>query len=170
MRIISKSESHSWIAGTFHEPFSWHAVESRYVCNATYLVPTDAGRKTALARTLVTLLDSRSEGLLWITGWGVFPSSENMTLFQGYRQTLQDERSLSAAPGHVFGGSDLNELECVLALVLYFSWDASVFDAGATWLRLSHDEVLSVSTTDRETLGRWRENLLEFELEELSAS
>lgn len=149
------------------EPFSWLAVEQHYAWRVTYLMPTDAGRKTALARELSALIDSRGEGLLWITEWGVFPSSENMSLFEGYRRSLHDERSLRAAPGHVFRESDLRELECVLDMVLYFSWDASVFGAGATWLRISHDELFSVNAINGTELRQWQESLAEFELKEL---
>ncbi len=168
MRIISEAECRSWVCEKLQEPFSWHAVERRHSLSVTYLLPSDAGRKTALARALTALIDLPGEGLLWITEWGVFPSCENMALFDGYRRSLHDERSVHAAPGHVFRESDLREVECLLDLVLYFFWDATVFDAGSTWLRISHDEVFSVHARERASLMAWQENIARFELQELS--
>lgn len=169
MRIISEAECHSWVSAKLQEPFSWPGVERRHSHSVTYLLPTDVGKKTALARALTALVGRPGEGLLWITEWGVFPSCENMALFDGYRRSLRDERTVRAAPGHVFRESDLPELECLLDLVLYFFWDATVFDAGSIWLRISHDEVFSVHARERTVVTAWKENLARFELKELSS-
>lgn len=142
MKIVTEDECLSWLSTRLHEPFEWRIAARTYRERITYRVPGDAGRKTALARALAGVLAPDSEGLLWITEWGVFPSSENMPLFLGYRHSLGEERSVYAAPGHVFEEADLQVVECLLALILYFSWDASVFDAGSLWLQVSHDEVL----------------------------
>lgn len=168
MRIVSESECQSWLADRWREPFAWPAVQDRYTYSTAYVVPADAGRKTALARELNAQIDHRGQGLLWIHEWGVFPSSENMSLFQGYRRFLGDERSLFEAPGHLFNGADLSAVECLLDLVLYFFWGASVFDSRDTWLRVSHDEILSVHTTVPAVLTRWQESLAEFELKAIS--
>ena len=170
MRIVTKKKSESWASARSEEPFTWPAMERVYCHNVTYLLPNDAGRKTALARALSSLLDTTGEGLFWITGWGIFPSCENMALFDGYRRSLREERSLNVAPGHMFEGSDLREVECLFDLVLYFFWDASVFDSHFIWLRISHDEVLTINARNREALASWQESLAAFELKELSSS
>jgi len=120
-----------------------------------------------LARALSTLVDCSSEALLWITEWGVFPSSENMALFDGYRRSLGEERSLHEAPGHLFHASDLQELECLLDLAIYFFWDASVF-AASVWLRVSHDEILSIHAKDELSLAIFEEPLRHYELKQLA--
>jgi hypothetical protein len=168
MRVILEAECEAWIASKLHGAFSWTSVESRHSYVATYLMPADTGRKTALARTLSALIHGPDESLLWITQSGVFPSSENMALFQGYRRSLNENRALASAPGHIFGSSDLEELECVLDLVLYFFWDASLFGPGGVWVRVSHDEVFSVNASDRAVLTEWQETLAPFELKCLS--
>lgn len=168
MKIVAENECHAWITERLREPFSWVAMTRAYSYSASYLVPNDAGKKTALARELISSIDSSGEGLLWVTEWGVFPSCENMALFDGYRRSLREERPLRAAPGHVFEDADVREMECVLDLALYFFWDVSVIDAGASWLRISHDEVVTISAQDSAVLLSWRDSLANFDLKELS--
>lgn len=169
MRIISETECESWVSEKLQEPFSWDVLERRHSHSVTYLLPSDAGRKTALARALTASLELPGEGLLWITEWGVFPSCENMALFDGYRRSLRDERSVRSAPGHVFRQTDRREVECLLDLVLYFFWDASIVAAGSMWLQISHDELFSIHASDRMSLQLWQENIARFELKELSS-
>src|ERR1700755_7937 len=84
------------------------------------------------------------DGCMWITGWGVFPSSENMALFDAYRRSIGETRPLQAAPGHLVQEGDDEKLECLLDLSLYFFWDVSLFDGATLRIALSHDEVLTV--------------------------
>ncbi len=168
MRIVSEADSRAWLFGRWREPFTWPAAQRLYGCSVTYLLPADTGRKTALARALSASIDRSGEGLLWITEWGVFPSSQNMALFDGYRRSLGDDRPLHVAPGHLFQERDSQEVECLLDLVLYFFWDASLFDAGTTWLRFSHDEVFSVNATDEASLRAYEDGLALYELKQVS--
>jgi hypothetical protein len=112
---------------------------------ATYGVPGDAGRKTALARMLVDgTCVSGVDCMLLITGVGIWPSSENRTLFQALRRGFGHAESLDDAPGHRFSVAEKTEFECVLDLVLYFSWDATLWTGDGLVVHLSHDEVLEV--------------------------
>jgi hypothetical protein len=154
MKLIAEERCRAWLSERLGQSFDWTAVESAYPCSVTYMIPSDSGRKTALARALSTVIDCGGEGLLWITEWGVFPSSENMALFLGYRRSLGDDRSVHAAPGHLFVGHDLQMVECLLDLVLYFFWDANVFDSRSLWLRVTHDESVTVYARDIEVSRR----------------
>ena len=165
MKAIAEAQCEDWLASKLDEAFSWPALERRHRHGMTYVMPADAGRKTALARAFSGLNDGTGETLLWVTGWGVFPSSQNMELFDGYRRSCDESRSIGEAPGHIFERWDRKELECVLDLVLYFFWDASVFMPGGVWIRFSHDEVFSVRATENVTLKEWQEALAPFELE-----
>ena len=168
MKIITRQDCQTWLSDEFQEAFDWNVAKRAYSYSVTYTIPSDAGRKTALARALSASIDSSGECLLWVTEWSVFPSSENMALFLGYRRSLGDERSLPAAAGHVFEEQDLEGVECLLDLILYFFWDAHVFDSRSLWLHVSHDEVITVHTKDKETLHSIEELLLSFELTELA--
>jgi hypothetical protein len=150
------------------QPFAWSSVERLYSCGVTYGLPSDAGRRTAIARAVSALVDCSSENLFWITEWGVFPSSENMALFYGYRSSLSERRRIHESPGHIFEEGDRQSFECLLDLTLYFFWDANIFDAGGVWVRLSHDEVLSINAKNESTIRSWTEDLRGYGLEELT--
>lgn len=170
MRIISEDDCRTWLSEKLHGSFDWNEAERVYGNSVTYLIPSDTGKKTALARALSTMVGGSGHSLLWITEWSVFPSSENMALFMGYRHSFGDERSVYAAPGHLFEAQDVQQVECLLDLILYFFWDASVFDAGSVWLRLSHDEVFSIRAKDLAALKSCEEALSRYQLKELSRS
>lgn len=168
MNIIPEDRCKEWLSAVMQEPFDADVLGRVYGNSVTYLIPSDTGKKTALARALSALVGSSRGGLLWITEWGVFPSSENMALFLGFRRSLGEERSVYAAPGHLFVEADLERVECLLDLVLYFFWDASIFDGSSIWLQLSHDEVFTLNARDQNSLRVCEEALSRYELKELS--
>jgi len=143
MQIVSTSQCQEWSEINLQVPHNDFRV--LYPADVTYEIPTDASRKTAIARAIVNLIDSERPGLLWITEWSIFPSGENMSLFGAYRSFLGETRSLRDAPGHIFDDKDLPQIECLLDLILYFYWDALLIINGKNCaLRISHDEFISV--------------------------
>ena|ERR1022692_387474 len=115
---------------------------------AGFEVPPDSGRKIALARLISNLAPTGTDVLLWVTGWGVWPSCENWDLFYGYRRSLGETRRLIDAPLHVVGAEDRNSLVSLVSLVLLFGWDAQVVSRRRDFmLTISHDEWLEVRTT-----------------------
>jgi hypothetical protein len=168
MKVISKPECDDWLKANIGSDFTVEGFEREYAYSADYLLPPDAGKKTALGRMLIGLLHVKSPGLFWITATGIWPSSENMALFEGYRQSFGESRPLHAAPGHVFSGSDLMRLECLFDLTLYFSWDSLLFEEpGGLALRTSHDEYISVHAKNRDRLSQIERTLADFGLEQL---
>ncbi len=162
MKIISEQECQEWLKTKLSTAFSLEAVMGDYTHRVSYQLPNDTGKKTVLARVLTGSIDTEEPGLFWITAWGIFPSSENMALFDGYRKSLGDSRPIHAAPGHIFDKSDLQQLECLFDLALYFNWDATLFCGTRNIvIRTSHDEYISVYGRDKarvqeleSTLGR----------------
>jgi hypothetical protein len=153
MRIITGQECREWLRGKFSKEFTWDSAAEIYPNSATYSLPVDTGKKTGLARQLTGSLDMRAPGLFWITCWGVFPSAENMALFDGYRKSLGESRGVYDAPGHILDEADSQQLECLFDLALYFYWDASIFDgAGSVAVQTSNDEWFSVYTKDQARL------------------
>jgi hypothetical protein len=168
MNIISQNECRDWLKTNIGSDFTVEKVEKEYPCGVTYLLPSDTGKKTALGRMLVGLLHVRSSGLFWITAAGIWPTSENMALFDGYRKSFGENRPLHAAPGHVFSESDLKQVECLLDLALYFYWDSLLFEVTAgIAVKTSHDEYISVRAKDRDRLSQIEHALIDFELEQL---
>jgi hypothetical protein len=168
MKVISKSECDEWLRANIGGNFTIEGVEKEYAYGVDYLLPPDTGKKTALGRTLASLLQVTSPGLFWITATGIWPTSENMALFDGYRKSFGENRPLHAAPGHVFSGSDLKQLECLFDLALYFYWDSVLFEvpAGIT-VKTSHDEYISVRAKSRDRLAEIERSLADFGLKQL---
>jgi hypothetical protein len=166
MKIIDRDGCTSWLSATLREPFDWDVARRHYDCSVAYLLPREAGRKTALARGLSSLLTTGA-GLLWVTEWSVYPSSENMPLFLGYRRSLGEERTLHSAPGHLFEDGDFQVVECLIALGLYFCWDLHVFDGDSLWLHISHDEVIAAHASDQQVLASADELLSLYSLDRL---
>ncbi|MHB1033812.1 MAG: hypothetical protein ACYC35_05250 [Pirellulales bacterium] len=170
MRTLSEQECQEWLTAHLGRIATRQNLEREYANCVTYRLPIDTGKKTALARILSRSIDTSQFGMFWITGWGIFPSSENMALFDGYRRSLGENRVLSAACGHVFGESDLQQLECLLDLALYFYWDSSLFDgAGSIVVSTSHDEYLSVYTQDKARLRQFQDRLEPLKLKEVGS-
>lgn len=165
MKIISQNECQEWLETKLGENLT---LEVDYKHCLTYHSPNDSGKKTALARVLTHAIDARQPGLLWITAWGIFPSSENMALFDGYRRFLEEDRPIQAAPGHVFDQSDLQQIECLLALALYFYWDASLFNGADIAVKTSHDEWISVYAKDEERLRQFKIDLQNLKLKQIA--
>lgn len=91
------------------------------------------------------------ECLLWVTLWGVWPSTENWPVYYGLRGNLGERRSLDEAPGHLGASAgDRQQLAAFLRLILNHAWEGYVFAArGAeTYTRafISHDEWVSLAS------------------------
>lgn len=117
----------------------------------TYSIPRDSGAKTALSRVFAYLLLRKPSVCIYVSGWGVWGSSENLDLFYGYRRSFGEKRTLMEAPVHLFEQSEEDTFVSILCMVFYFVWDAWVFDVeGKALVRISHDEWLEVRTDDED--------------------
>jgi hypothetical protein len=101
-------------------------------------------------------LDVGDTGLLWVTDWSIFPSSENMLLFDTFRRAHGESRRIDEAPGHLFDRADKSTIECLIDLGLYFYWDLSIFDGRGTFIRIDHDDLLLVNTAEIGAATRYR--------------
>lgn len=118
----------------------------------TYSIPPDSGRKTALSRLFAYLLLKTPNVCIYVSGWGVWESSENLDLFYGYRRSFGENRTLMEAPMHVFEHGDEHAFVSILSMALYFVWDAWIFDTeGRALVQISHDEWLEVRTDNAKT-------------------
>ena len=118
-----------------------------------YSIPPDSGRKTSLSRVFAYLLRRQSNVCIYVSGWSVWQSAENLDLFYGYRRSFGENRTLMEAPVHLFERSEEDAFVSILCMVFYFVWDAWVFDVeGKTLVRISHDEWLEVRADDDEAI------------------
>ncbi len=85
---------------------------------------------------------------LYVTFWGI--ATERLCLFDGYRRSFGEKRSLIQAPVHFFERSDEEVFISILCMVFFFSWDASIFNlSGRLLVQTSHDGWLDVRTNDK---------------------
>lgn len=83
--------------------------------------------------------------VLWITEFGIWPSSENMHLYYALRQWNGDAEVLNAKPVHVFNGREIQNLISFLHVSLDGGWGGYLFTRYADFVvYFSHDGYLDV--------------------------
>jgi hypothetical protein len=151
MKILTKENASEMLGGKSLDAFVSQLSSRLHLVANTYSVPPDSGRKTALSRLFAYLLLRNSSVCVYVSGWGVWGSSENLDLFYGYRRSFGENRTLMEAPVHLFERSEEDTFVSILCMVFYFVWDAWVFDIeGKALVRISHDEWLEVRADDDE--------------------
>lgn len=112
----------------------------------SYYLPSTAAGRTLVARIISSVLLGLGESWLEITYWSNDPDV-NQDLFYGYRKGHGDSRSLAEASLYRFEPGDFSILFSVLSLVLYFGWDARIFDTSRTYVvRVDNDGFLDYVT------------------------
>jgi hypothetical protein len=145
MQIINRDETKLWLSNRELLDSKELIKLSDYHGFQSYIIPNDSGKKTALARIITELFAQEYEALLWIDEYGIWPSSENRNLFDGFRRSLGENRQLQDKPGHIFSKHDLVSISSLLSLILYFCWGAVIVSTDKNILiRISHDEILKI--------------------------
>jgi hypothetical protein len=88
--------------------------------------------------------------LLWITAWGVWPSSEDQNLFRRLRASYGETRYLIETPGHLFATTEMEDLTTYLSLAIGFGWDAVLLTTQMEFPTtfVSHDEYMTFEGKD----------------------
>jgi hypothetical protein len=169
LKILTKEGASEFLGGKAPDAFVNELWSQLHLVGDAYKIPPDSGRKTALSRLFAHLLLNKASVCLYVSGWGIWPSAENLDLFYGYRRTLGETRQLIEAPFHVFESTENDGLVSILCMVLYFIWDAWVFDIEKRALiRISHDEWLEVLSSNDESIGEFSNALGKYGLERLN--
>lgn len=100
-------------------------------------------------------LQPRQSCLVWVTGWGIFPSNENFHLFYRFRQAYGDSRLLDEAPGHLCLDYERSEVVTLVHMGILFGWDLHLI-ATSAYARafVCHDEWVDIGFDDRPTLDK----------------
>lgn len=156
MKILHESECWEWcrehgIALAGDEPDSDLPIQLApqrdmpYVARLSYRPEATSDRERAVARVAVRTLTASDECLVWITQWGIWPSTEDWPRFYAWRGQHGMHRSLEDSPGHHFAAADRTELEALLTLILESAWDATLLVAHSDFrIVVSHDEWIEV--------------------------
>ena len=105
-------------------------------------------------------LTYRKPAQLWITEWGIWPSSENWHLYYKIRQAYGDQRLLHEAPGHLFLEHEAEDLASFLWIAMLNGWGGYLLThADYVNAFFSHDEFVNFFAEREENLGDVRKAL-----------
>lgn len=137
MRFYRTDECQEWLTGRQRQKPNKQS--GLLIHQISY--PREGHRFYGIADWVSSNLTFGAPVLLWITGWGIFPSSENLHLYYRLRQSYGDYRLLDEAPGHFFLQYEMHDLTSFLQLSMLNGWDGYVLghnDAASVFF--SHDE------------------------------
>lgn len=159
MNIVGETEAREWLARRNLIGAGGEFLIESPTGPLRYRIPEDSGKKTALSRLLSSVFEVDGESLLVIREHGIFPSCEDLVLFDGFRRSLGESGHVHEKPGHIFTREDLPVVSSLVAMVLYFVWGAFLVPGtGRFVVEISHDEIMDVYG-DGEVLATFSERL-----------
>ncbi len=112
------------------------------------------------SHSIATSIAYREPILLWITEWGIWPSSENWHLYYRLRQGYGDFRLLEDAPGHLFLNYESEDFASFLQTAMLNGWGGYVLtEADYVNAFFSHDEFIDFIAKLEPNLAEIREKL-----------
>jgi hypothetical protein len=115
-------------------------------------IEDDRARSFWIATELTSFLGAFATCLVWVTEYGVWPSSENRHLYYRLRSSYGDLRELHDAPGHHYYGHEIHDLITLIDLMIQFGWGGHVL-ASSSSLYFSHEGWVRVfSQLEREKI------------------
>ena len=143
MQFLTREASAEWCAAHgFHvEPGRGNPRQPRGLTQE-FEIPSDAGRRVALARLLwESVAASAPHALLWVTEFGVWPSCEHRPLAESARFAWGAPGPLAAFPGQLVALSEHDDGPSGFVLAILFLWDCWLLPAGGSRAAfVSHDE------------------------------
>jgi hypothetical protein len=156
MRFYTEQECESWLIG--RERVKPDAIPGILVEQMSY--PPTPGRIHYSAQWIASSLTCRMPTLLWMTEWGIWPSSENWHLYYKLRQSYGDLQLLHEAPGHLFLEYEMEDLVSFLQLSMLNGWGGYIL-TGADYVNVffSHDQYLRFYAKEKSSLIEIRNTL-----------
>jgi hypothetical protein len=120
--------------------------------------PSKPSQYLWFSRTIESALAPRSSMLVWVTEWGVFPSSQNLHLYYRFKQAYGDLRLLHEAPGHLCLDFEAAEVTTLVYLAILFGWDAHLIPTAGyarafvyhhDWAEIAFDDASKFQDTCR---------------------
>jgi hypothetical protein len=157
MRFYTQQECEAWLNDREREKPD--AVAEALSEQLPY--PSSPGRIRYFASWIANSLTYRMPTLLWVTEWGIWPSSENWHLYYRLRQSYGDPKLLQEAPGHLFLDYETEDLASFLHLAMLNGWGGYVLtQANYVNLFFSHDEYIRFFADEVSNLAEIREALV----------
>lgn len=106
-----------------------------------FRLPADASGRSSLVGRQLAAFESGKRILVWITGWGVWPSIDLHDLFIDLRSAAGERRNLHEVPAQLLGRDEFEDLRAIVSCVVASLWDVHVVASGGKRrLFYSHDE------------------------------
>jgi hypothetical protein len=96
-------------------------------------------RYNDLAKSIIDWMAPFSTSVLLVTEYGIFPSRENLHLFQRLRASYSNNDPVFISPGHLFLRFEIPDLITFFYLCILFSWGGIVAVDGLKMAVFSHD-------------------------------
>lgn len=156
MRFYTADECEAWL--TRRKRRKPDAIEGSLRYTLPY--PQEAYRINYIADWIAASLTFRMPTLLWITEWGIWPSSENWHLYYRLRQSYLDQRLLDEAPGHLCLEHETEDLASFLQVAMQNGWGGYVLtEADYANAFFSHDEFIDFYSSDKARIEEIRKAL-----------
>ena len=129
------------------------------VCSDRVDYPKELHMVFATAGWIARSLVFRQPTLLWITEWGIWPSSENWHLYYRLRQSYGDHGLLHEGPGHLFLEHESEDLGSFIQIAMLNGWGGYILThADYVNAFFSHDEYIDFFAKSENNLTLVREN------------
>ena len=123
-------------------------------------------RLTWFSTFMASSVEPFNSCLLWVTEWGVWPSSENWHQFYRLRESYGERRLLHDAPGHLFLQHEAADLATFVGIALLSGWDFYLLpNTQYVTVFASHDEFVHFHTDEPEAAERIQQSLVEAKVE-----
>ena len=156
MRFYTKSECEKWLLDRDRLMPDLAPV----IQVERFAYPKEPHRVFYLAQWIAQSLTFRQPVLLWITEWGIWPSSENWHLYYKLRHSYGDLRLLHEAPGHFFLEHESEDLASFTQLAMLNGWGGYVLThANYVNAFFSHDEYIDFFAKNDGSLAEVRKEL-----------
>ncbi|HEY5039376.1 MAG TPA: hypothetical protein VIJ93_09920 [bacterium] len=156
MKLLSKEKGEIWVRN--HDlPTGGRTLRTFYKYSFVYERRLITTTEIFLAKQLLRYFGTdKKENALWITQWEL-SSNENMNLYTGFLKSLNEKRNLNKASFFVFNKTDLNNVECLLDLALFFMWDTYLISPNRKLVVSPNDEFIHVSCGEEKNAKDLRE-------------
>ena len=167
MQFLTDAEAAAWARGrTMLMPFGDRPERQPRLPSLRGAFPHSANRIFAFSSYIASAITGGDSCLLWITEYGVWPSSENTHLYYRLRESYGDHRLLHEAPAHLFLKHEADDLVTLLQLALLFGWDAYLLhDSDHIAAFFSHDGFVECYSRSPDQLVEIKAGLARMEIE-----
>jgi len=162
MKLLGSDAAKSW-CGEHSIPLSdigYPETHGPDLTAAQYSVPAEAARHFWFSQLIERQLRPWSRCLVWVSEWGIWPSSENWHLYYRLRPKSLAKCLIEDAPAHLMLSHEASDLISLVQLVLSFGWNAHILTAeDYARVFISHNEWIEFAFKDAAAAGELQSEL-----------